>query len=114
MVLTVQTSEITARTSQRETRGARMEMVERLLLNGIDGQRTRLAIDLAQEYTILIPTAPTASRPSIRYLAVVRTEQTLHPSILHLSIISAFLHHGVSKFFTLHSSFFTLHSSFFT
>ena len=37
VVLTVQTTEVTTRAGERETGGARMEVVEGLLLDGIDG-----------------------------------------------------------------------------
>ena len=37
MVLTVQTTEVTARTGEGETGGARVEVVEGFLLDGIDG-----------------------------------------------------------------------------
>ena len=37
MVLTVQTTEVTARTGEGETSGARMKVVEGLLLDGVDG-----------------------------------------------------------------------------
>jgi hypothetical protein len=37
VVLTIQATEVTARTGEGETGGARMEVIERLLLDGIDG-----------------------------------------------------------------------------
>ena len=81
VVLTVQATEIAARTGNGEALGARMEMVQRFLLDGVDGQRTGLAIYLAQEHTVLIATAPADARFAIRHFAVMRTELTLHPSI---------------------------------
>ena len=38
MVLTVQSAEVAARTGDGEALGARMEMIERFLLDGVDGQ----------------------------------------------------------------------------
>jgi hypothetical protein len=51
-----------------------MEMVQGLFLNGVDGQRTGLAIHLTNEHTILIPTTTTDARLAIQDLAMVRTE----------------------------------------
>ena len=82
MVLTVQTPEVAARTGNGETLGAWMEVVQRLLLNGVNGQRTRFAIHLADKHAIHIPTAPTDARLAVGNLAMMRTELTLHPSIV--------------------------------
>ena len=81
MILTVQTPEVAASTGNGEALGARMEVVQRLLLNGVNGQRTGLAIDFAYTHAILIATTPTDARLAIRNLAMMRTEQTLHPPI---------------------------------
>jgi hypothetical protein len=81
MILTVQTPEVAASTSDGEALGARMKVVQRFLLNGVDGQRTRFAIDFADKHTIHIPATPTDARFAISNLAMMRTEQTLHPSI---------------------------------
>ena len=89
MILTVQTPEVAARTGNGETLGVRMEVVQRLFLNGINGQRTGLAIDFADEHTVLITTAPTDTRLAIRNLTMMRTEQTLHPSIIQPLIVFA-------------------------
>ena len=89
MVLTVQTTEIAACTSDREALGAGVEVIQRFLLDGVDGQRTGLTIYLAHEHTILIATAPADTRLAVRYLAMMRTEQTLHPSIIQPLIIPA-------------------------
>ena len=78
MVLTVQTTEITTRTGDGQTRRAWMEMVQGFLLDGVDGQRARLAIDLADQYTIVISATATKPRLTIGDMAMVRTEQTLH------------------------------------
>lgn len=87
MVLTVQTAEIAARTSNGEALGAGVEVIQRLLLNGVNDQRTGFAIDFAHEYTFLIATTPADARLAVRYLAMMRTEQTLHPSIIQPLII---------------------------
>ena len=92
VVLTVQTAEIATRTGERQTRRARMEMVQRLLLYRVDGQRTRLAIDLAHEHAALIPSATANTRLVLSNPAMVRTERTLHPSILQPPIILTLSH----------------------
>ena len=88
MVLTVQTSEIAASTGDGETGGARMEMIEWFLLDGIDGQRTRFGIDLADKCATTIPSTATDARLAIRYSAMMWTEQTFHSSIIQTLIIS--------------------------
>ena len=55
-----------------------MEVVERLLLNRVDSQRTGLAIDLADEHTIMIPATLATPRPALGNAAMMRTELTLH------------------------------------
>ena len=78
MVLTIQTTEITARTSDGQTRRTWMEMIQRFFLDRVDGQRTGHAIDLADQYTIVIPATATKARFTIGDMAMVWTEQTLH------------------------------------
>ena len=92
VVLTVQAAEVAARTGQRQARRTRMEMVQWLLLNGVDGQRTRLAIHLAHEHAPLIPPTTAHPRLALSNTAMVRTERALHPSILQPLIIPT-LHH---------------------
>ena len=82
MILTVQTPEVAASTSDGEALGVRMEVVQRFLLNGVNSQRTGLAIHLADKHSIHIPTAPTDARLAVGNLAMMRTELTLHPSIV--------------------------------
>ena len=89
MVLTVQASEVAACAGDRKARGARMEVVERLLLNRVDGQRTRFAVDLTDEHSILIASAAANARLAICNLAMVRTELTLYLSIFQPLIIPA-------------------------
>jgi hypothetical protein len=90
VVLTVQATEIAACTGDGETCGAGMEVVERLLLDGIDGECTRLAIDLADKHATTIPSTATDTRLAIGYAAMMRTEQTLYSSIIQTLIISTF------------------------
>ena len=67
-------------------------MIKRFFLHRVDGQGTRLAIDLAHKHTIMIP--PTATDPCLTLsdMAVMRTEQTLHSITLQLPIIPTFYH----------------------
>ena len=88
MVLTVQTPEVTASTGNGETLGAWMKVVQRFLLNRVDGQRTRLAIDLADKHAVLVATAAADTRLAVGNLAMMRTELTLHPSTVQPLIIS--------------------------
>ena len=73
MVLTVQTTEVTTRTGEGKTGGAWMEMVEGLLLDGIDGQRTGFGIDLADEHALLIPATATAACLAVGYMTMMGT-----------------------------------------
>jgi hypothetical protein len=93
MVLTVQAAEVAASTGNGETRRARMEMIERFLLNGVNGQRTRPSVHLAGQHTALIASAPADACPALADVAMVWAEQTLHPAVIHLLIISTFVHH---------------------
>ena len=88
IVLTVQAPEITACAGKGETGRTRMKVVERFLLDGIDGQCTRLGIDLADKCTTTISSTATDARLAIGYAAMMRTEQTLHSSIIQTLIIS--------------------------
>ena len=88
MVLTVEATEVTTRTGEGETRGAGMEMVEGLLLDGVDGKGTGTAVDLADEHTVLIPAAAAHTRLAVSNMAVVGAELTLDCPILQLAIIS--------------------------
>ena len=87
VVLTVQTTEVTARTGEGETGGARMEVVERFLLNGVDGQRTGFGIDLTDEHTVMVTTTATTARLAIRNMAMVRTELALYSVVVQSLII---------------------------
>ena len=82
VVLAVHAAEVTPRAGYRQTRGAGMEMVERLLFNGINGQRTGLPIDLTDEHAILIPATATDSRLTIGNTTMMRTEHALHPPVV--------------------------------
>ena len=92
MVLAVQAAEVAARTGDGEALGARMEMIERFLLDGVDGQRTRPSVHLTYQHTALIASALADARPALVDMAMVWAEQTLHPAIIQLMIIPA-LHH---------------------
>ena len=94
MVLTVQAAEVAARTGDGKALGAWVKVVERLLLDGVDGQLTRPSIHLTDQHTALIASVPTDARPALVDMAMVWAEQTLHPAIIHLLIIPA-LHHQI-------------------
>ena len=49
VILTVETAEVTACAGKRKALGAWMKMIERLLLDGVDGQGTGLGIDFAKD-----------------------------------------------------------------
>ena len=93
MILTIQATEIAARTGKRKTRGSRMEVVERFLLNGVDGQCTGLTIDLADEYAIMIHATLAAPRLAIGNMTMMGTELALHHPVIQSLIIST-LHHS--------------------
>ena len=82
MILTVQAPKVAASTGNGEALGARMEVVQRLLLDGVDGQRTGFAVHLADEHAVLIATAPADTRLTVGNLAMMRTELTLHPALV--------------------------------
>ena len=69
-----------------------MEMIERLFLYRVDGQRTRLGIDLAEEHAPLITTTTANTRLAIGDTTVMGTEQTLYYPTLEFLIIPAFHH----------------------
>ena len=82
VVLTVQTTEVTPCAGQRQTGGARVEMIEWFLFDGVDGQRTGFAIDLADEHAIVITTTATAACPTVSDTTMMRTEQALYHPIV--------------------------------
>jgi hypothetical protein len=90
VILTVQTTEITACAGKRKALGAWMKMIERLLFNGVDGQGTGLSIDFTKENTTIIATTATASCLTISNITMMRTERALHGPTLQLLIIPAF------------------------
>jgi hypothetical protein len=89
MVLTVQTAEVTTRASEGKTGSARMEVVEWLFLNRVDGQRTGLGIDLTDERSTKVTTTTTESCLAIGNATMVRAEMAFHLPILKFSIIPA-------------------------
>jgi hypothetical protein len=92
VILTVETTEITACAGKRKALGAWMEMVERFFLDGVDGQRTRLGIYLAKEYATSITTTATTTCLAIGNMAVVRTELALYYPTLKPLIIPTLFH----------------------
>jgi hypothetical protein len=92
VVLTVQTAEVTACAGNGETGGTRMEMIERFLLHRVDGQGTRLTIDLAHKHATMIPPTTTDTRLTFSDVTVMRTERTLHSSTFQMLIIPTFYH----------------------
>ena len=99
MILTDQTTEIATRASDGQTCCARVEMIERLFLDGVDGQRTRLAIDLADQYTVMIPSTATKARLTIGDMTMVRTELALYPIAIQ-SLIILTLHQNTIASYT--------------
>lgn len=87
MVLTVETTEVAARTGKGETHGARMEVIEGLLLDGVDGEGTGLSIDVADEYAALIASATTETALAVGDVAMMRTELALDLAVLQTMII---------------------------
>ena len=82
MILTVQASEVTTCAGNGETGSTRMEMIKRFFLHRVDGQGTRLAIDLAYKPAIMIPPTTTDTRLALSDVTVMRTERTLHSPTL--------------------------------
>ena len=96
IILTVQAAEVTACAGNGETGSTRMEMIKRFFLHRVDGQGTRLAINLAHKHAIMIPPTTTDTRLALSDMAVMRTEQTLHSITLQLPIIPTFFHLQIS------------------
>ena len=67
-----------------------MEVVEGLLLDGIDGQRTGFGIDLADEHTVVVATTATTARLAMGDMAMVGAELALHRAIIQSLIIPTF------------------------
>ena len=105
VVLTVQATEVTTRTGQRQTRRTWMEVVQRLLLDGVDGQRTRLTIYLTDEHATLISPATAHARLTLSNTAMVRTERTLHPSVIQLLIVPTFHYQHIFLYSLEHNRF---------
>jgi hypothetical protein len=64
-----------------------MEVIEGLLLDGVDGEGTGLSIDIADEYTTLIASATTETALTIGDVAMMRTELALDLAVLQTMII---------------------------
>jgi hypothetical protein len=96
VVLTVQAAKVTPCAGDGQAGGTRMEMVERFLLNRINSQGTRFAIDLAHKHATMIPPTATDTRLTLSDMAVMRTEQALHSPTLQTFIIPTFYHLQIS------------------
>jgi hypothetical protein len=66
-----------------------VEVVEWLLLDGVYGQRTGLAIDFADEHAVKVLSVSAAASLAIGNATIMRTEQALHISIVQSLIIPA-------------------------
>ena len=95
MVLTVQATEVTPCAGQRQTGGAWVEMVERLFLDGVDGQGTRSAIHLTDQLTLTVPATATEPRLPFCNYTVVGTDPTLNSAVIQLLIIPCCTHHHI-------------------
>ena len=71
MVLTVQAAEVAARTGDGKALGAWVKVVERLLLDRVNGQRTRPSIHLTDQHTPLIASATADPCPALADVAMV-------------------------------------------
>ena len=69
-----------------------MEMIERLFLYGVDGERTRLPIHLADESSSMIAATATNASLSVGNATTVWTELTFHSSVFQSLVISALVH----------------------
>ena len=96
IILTVQASEVTTCAGNGETGSTRMEMIKWFFLHRVDGQGTRLAINLAYKHAIMVPPTATDTRLALSDMAVMRTEQALHSPILQMFIIPTFYHLQIS------------------
>ena len=92
MVLAVQTTKITARTGQRQAARIGMEPVNRLLLDRIVSQGTRLAIDITHHHAPIIPAAPAKPMLPLSHGASMWTQETFQPAILLFLVISTLDH----------------------
>ena len=90
MVLTVEATEIATCTGEGETCGARMEVIQRLFLDGVDGEGTGLAVDFADEHAGVVAAAAAHTGLAIGNVAVVGAQITLDCPILQFLIIPTF------------------------
>ena len=95
MILAIQTAEIATCTSKGQALSARVEMIKRLLLNGVDSQSTGLAIDLADQQTSIIATASANACLALGNMTMMRAELALYPLIFQCLIILT-LHYQLS------------------
>lgn len=90
MVLTVEASEVAPSASNGQALRAWMEMVERLLLHGVDCQGTRMSIGIAHQASAIVAATAAAPRLPNADMAVMWTELTLHCIAVHFPVISAY------------------------
>jgi hypothetical protein len=86
-----------------------MEVIERFLLNGVDGESDRASIDEAIESSAVVPPAFADSGLSVSDTAMMGAELTFHNFAFQFFIIAAFFHdtrfgltfsriHGINRF----------------
>ena len=92
MVLTVQATEVAPGAGNRETFGARVEMIEGFFLYGVDGQRAGLAIHFAIKHAVTVAPAAADACLAVGYAAMVRAKLAFHRATVQLLKIITF--HG--------------------
>ena len=91
MVLTVQAAEVASCARNGETGRAGMEMIEGLLLHGVDGQGAGLGIHLAYKLAAKVPAATAQPRLAIGNMAMMRTKLTHYGAIVQSLVVSALM-----------------------
>jgi hypothetical protein len=69
-----------------------MEPINRLLLNWIVSQGTRLAIDITHHHASFIPAAPAKPMLPLSHGTSMRTQEAFQPAILLLLVITTLNH----------------------
>ena len=67
-------------------------MVERCFLDRINGQRTRLSVDFAGQYAMMVASATTTARLAVGDAAAMWTKLALYGSIIQSLVIPALKH----------------------
>lgn len=91
VILTVFAAEVAACAGKGEARGARMEVVQRLFLDGVDGEGTGLAVDFADEHAGVVAAAAAHTGLAVGNVAVVGAQITLDCPILQTIIIFSYV-----------------------